>query len=158
MDGLIVTIPNQLVFETIKEAVEDGMHVIVFNTGLEYAKQLGLTRVLQPDNKSSEMLAQELKRRNYSRPLAVQITSSNSPLDDNTFNARADGLSTLLNHTIDVISVKEADPSTVVSKALLKGNYDSVVSLGGMVSWSKVTGIEITKVQELRSLIFVGGH
>lgn len=73
MDGIILTIPNDQVFEATQYALEHDIPVLVFNTGLDYAKRLGLTRVLQDDQEAATMLGQELRQRGYERPLVIQL-------------------------------------------------------------------------------------
>ncbi|KAI9275752.1 hypothetical protein BDA99DRAFT_601329 [Phascolomyces articulosus] len=139
VDGIIVTIPNDDVFKAVQEAQKSGIPIIVYNVGMEYAKTLGLSRVLQSDRQSSEMMATELKRRNCSRPLGVQITSSGS-LDEQTFGARARGISQFLGHAIDVLSVYNMNNAVDdVVQAFDNGTYDSLISLGGLAGVDLVT-------------------
>ena len=132
---MIVSIPNQEIYDAVKEATKTGIPIIVFNTGMEYAQKLGLMRVLQSDRESAEMMANELKRRNYTRPLAVQITSSGN-LDERTFSNRANGITQYLGQPIDILSVTNDFEKAVndVENTFSSGSYDSIISLGGLVT------------------------
>ncbi|KAI7847844.1 hypothetical protein BDC45DRAFT_336886 [Circinella umbellata] len=144
VDGMIVSIPNQEIYETVKEATKTGIPIIVFNTGMEYAQKLGLIRVLQSDKKSAETMANELKRRNYTRPLAVQITSSRD-LDEKTFSTRANGISQYLGRPIDILSVTtDFDKALIeVENTFSSGSYDSIISLGGLAGVDLITAASL---------------
>ncbi|KAI9499446.1 hypothetical protein BDB00DRAFT_866325 [Zychaea mexicana] len=140
VNGMIVSIPSDEVFQAVKDAKQQSnIPIIVFNTGLEYAKRLGLTRVLQSDEKSADMMAQELQKRNYSNPLAVQIIGSGH-LDDTAFDARLNWISHALGRTVDVLPVYNIDDAVrEVRDAFIAGPYDSIVSLGGLAGIDLVT-------------------
>lgn len=111
------------------------MPVIVFNSGLEFAAEIGLNRVLQNDTEAGMILGQELRLRNYSNPLAVQLTSS---IDNVVYNLRMNGISDALGvEGIQRLALWNYNNTNQaieqVESALLEGNYDSVISLGGTV-------------------------
>lgn len=135
MDGIILTIPNDQVFEATQYALEHDIPVLVFNTGLDYAKRLGLTRVLQDDQEAATMLGQELRQRGYERPLVIQL----GDLDNTTFYHRFDSLQNVLDHQAVLLPLHDynntAQPLIQVRDTFLSnGTFDSIVSLGGSVS------------------------
>lgn len=110
----------------------------MFNSGLDYAKKLGLTRVLQDDIEAGIMLGQELYNANFSKPLTVQLSS----LDDDTSKRRRLGIQQAIGHEPELLKISEVSnvsatntPAQFVRDAFLSnpGAYDSIISLGGSV-------------------------
>lgn len=110
----------------------------MFNSGLDYARKLGLTRVLQDDIEAGNMLGEELYKANFSKPLTVQLSS----LDDDTSERRRLGIQQAIGHDPALLKVFEASnvsamntPVQFVRDAFLSnpGAYDSIISLGGSV-------------------------
>ncbi|EPB87482.1 RGC/RGC protein kinase [Mucor circinelloides 1006PhL] len=136
IDGIIASIPNDNVFEAIQYAVSKNVPVIVFNSGLDYARKLGLTRVLQDDVEAGNLLGKELYNAKFSRPLAVQLSS----LDDGTSERRRLGIQQAIGQAPGLLKIFEASNVTAVSTpaqfvrdAFLSNPvaYDSIISLGG---------------------------
>lgn len=121
--------------------------VIVFNSGLDYARKLGLTRVLQDDVEAGNLLGKELYNAKFSRPLAVQLSS----LDDGTSERRRLGIQQAIGQAPGLLKIFEASNVTAVSTpaqfvrdAFLSNPvaYDSIISLGGSVSMERGRGRE----------------
>lgn len=135
MDGIILTIPNDEVFEGAQYALDHNIPVLVFNTGLDYARRLGLTRVLQDDHEAGTMLGRELRSRGYTRPLVIQLTG----LDNKAFIDRLESFSNAMQAKPVLLELREynntAQPLVKVRDTFLtNGTFDSVVSLGGSVN------------------------
>ncbi|KAI8644223.1 hypothetical protein BD408DRAFT_401184 [Parasitella parasitica] len=152
IDGIITSIPNDSVFQAVEYAVAKNIPVIVFNTGLDYARQLGLTRVLQDDVEAGNMLGEELYNANFSKPLAVQLSS----LDDYTSKRRRLGIEQAIGYSPTVLKIYEASnmsavnrPVQLVRDAFLSnaGAYDSIISLGG----SLLTGQDVYRNQTIKT-------
>ncbi|KAI8391178.1 uncharacterized protein BYT42DRAFT_602084 [Radiomyces spectabilis] len=148
IDGLIVTIPNDDVFEAVEYALRKNVPVIVFNTGLEYAQRLGLTRVLQDDAEAGQKLASELVRRGYNRPLVIRLAT----LDQKTFESRMNGIRAVMRSEPDVLSLplfnNTLQPIMQIKQAVSSNNtYDSVVSLGGSVAADITSGAMLNLLQ-----------
>ncbi|KAL9558812.1 hypothetical protein MBANPS3_000712 [Mucor bainieri] len=136
IDGIIASIPNESVFKAIQYAISKHVPVIVFNAGLDYALQLGLTRVLQDDVEAGNLLGEELYNAKFSRPLAVQLSS----LDSGTSERRRLGIQQAIGRAPALLEIYQdanitavSTPAQFVRDAFLSnpGAYDSIVSLGG---------------------------
>ncbi|KAG0191348.1 hypothetical protein DFQ28_000361 [Apophysomyces sp. BC1034] len=133
--GIILTIPNDGLLGAIHYALQKNVPIIVFNTGLEYAQQLGLTRVLQDDEEAGLILGQELKRRGYSRPLAVQFPG----LDDSSCRQRLMGIRRVIQNDPFVLSLSDygtfAQPVAEIRNYFIaNSSFDSLISLGGSIT------------------------
>lgn len=124
-------------YDAVKYALNKAVPVIVFNAGLDYATSLGLTRVLQNDIEAGIELGQELSKRNYSRPLVVQIAS----FDQRASDRRIIGLQKSLGAVPDILKISERRNNTVTPEQHVRETflskqqqYDSVISIGGAVS------------------------
>lgn len=140
MDGIILSIPDNTVFEAAQYARERQVPMIVFNVGQEYASQLGLTRVLQDDQKGGEILGQALSQRGYARPLIVQFAQSN----DTACKDRVAGLHRTMAVASKPIMLQDnnstVNPANEITRMYQQGDYDSIISLSGAVSqWRKGT-------------------
>lgn len=111
----------------------------MFNAGLDYALQLGLTRVLQDDVEAGNLLGEQLYNAHFSKPLAVQLSS----LDNGTSERRRWGIQQAIGHAPALLNIYQdsnvtaaSTPAQFVRDAFLSnpGAYDSIVSLGGSVS------------------------
>ncbi|KAI8636414.1 periplasmic binding protein-like I [Parasitella parasitica] len=132
--GIIVSIPNQDVLAAVRYAMSHNIPVIVYNAGLEYAKQLGLTRVMLHNYESGQLVGQELLKRGYSRPLVLQMAN----IPDISFTSRYDGVSEAIGmepELIAISNINDTQKSITQLAAYLEGHdtFDSVVSLGGSV-------------------------
>ncbi|KAI8146513.1 hypothetical protein BJV82DRAFT_710612 [Fennellomyces sp. T-0311] len=141
VDGIILTIPNDEIFEATQYALDSNIPVLVFNTGLQYAQRLGLTRILQDDHEAATMLGQELRKRGYSKPLVIQL----SGLDNQTFENRFAGLRDAIDGEPALLPLHDynntAQPLVKVRDTFLSnGTFDSVVSLGGSIGADIVSG------------------
>lgn len=121
----------------IQYALDKQVPVIVFNSGLEYAKTLGLTRVLQDDMEAGMMIGENLSHGNFTRPLAVQIAS----FDERVSEHRRLGIQNALGNKPELLDLVEStNGSTTLDKVVQDlflqspGKFDSIVSLGGSVS------------------------
>lgn len=137
IDGIIASIPNDLVFEAIQYAHSKHVPVIVFNSGLDYAKNLGLARVMQDDFEAGLLLGQQIQLQNFSRPLAVHLSN----MGKNTVNLRINGIQkAILGNEIGVLNLTETltnstfTPTRLITDKFKNGYYDSIISLGGSVS------------------------
>ncbi|ORY98558.1 hypothetical protein BCR43DRAFT_543258 [Syncephalastrum racemosum] len=140
-DGIIMTIPNDEVFEAAKYALEKNIPVMVFNTGLNYAKELGLSRVLQEDDEAVTLLAHQLKARGYYKPLVLQLAD----LDDRAFEARYNSLRGVFGEAPVLLPLIDynntAQPMVRVRDTFLANKtYDCIVSLGGSIGVDIVSG------------------
>lgn len=134
VDGIILTIPNDEVYEGAQYALDHNIPVLVFNTGLDYARKLGLTRILQDDHEAGTMLGRELRSRGYSKPLVIQLTA----LDNKAFATRLESFTNAVQSRPTLLELQEynntAQPMIKVRDTFLtNGTFDSIVSLGGSV-------------------------
>ncbi|KAI9245683.1 hypothetical protein BDA99DRAFT_543582 [Phascolomyces articulosus] len=141
VDGIILTIPNDEIFEATQYALDNNIPVLVFNTGLQYAKRLGLTRILQDDHEAATMLGRELQRRGFSKPLVIHLEG----LDNQTFENRFAGLRDAIDNEPTLLNLHDynntAQPLIKVRDTFLSnGSYDSIVSLGGSIGVDIVSG------------------
>jgi DNA-binding LacI/PurR family transcriptional regulator len=108
--------------------------VIVFNAGLEYAEQLGLTRVLMKNRETGSYVGNELLRRGFKYPLIIQT----SHFKDTSFNNRYQGITDALGYRPSLFNIEDYN-NTARSIAQVRDlylnstQYDSIVSLGGVV-------------------------
>lgn len=135
-----MTIPNDEVFEAAKYALEKNIPVMVFNTGLNYARELGLSRVLQEDDEAVSLLAHELKDRGYSKPLVLQLAD----LDDRAFEARFASLRSVFGEAPVLLPLIDynntAQPMVRVRDTFLSNKtFDCIISLGGSVSLVRIS-------------------
>ncbi|KAF7727728.1 hypothetical protein EC973_007187 [Apophysomyces ossiformis] len=136
VNGIILTIPDDGgLLDAIHYALAKNVPIIVFNTGLDYAKALGLTRVLQDDEEAGLMLGQELRRRGYTRPLAVQFPG----LDNASCQLRLSGIRRVIQNEPSVLSLSDygtfAQPVAEIRDYFLaNSSFDSLVSLGGSIT------------------------
>lgn len=121
----------------IQYALDKKVPVIVFNSGLEYAKTLGLTRVLQDDMEAGLMIGENLAHGNFTRPLAVQLDS----FDKRASEYRRLGIQNAIGRKPVLLDLVESgNPSTTLDRLVRDvflqspGAFDSIVSLGGSVS------------------------
>jgi DNA-binding LacI/PurR family transcriptional regulator len=119
----------------VKYALSRHIPVIVFNTGLKYARQLGLTGVVLQNQQSGEFIGKELLKRGYSKPLVLRVAA----FDSTTFDARFNGLTTALGYTPDLVTIQgqnntEESITLVKSQLANSSKYDSIMSLSGSVS------------------------
>lgn len=137
MDALIVTIPDEAVYQAVEHAMSKNVPVIVFNSGLQYAQQLGLTRVMQDDVEAGNMLARALHNRNYSRPLCIHISSQND-LDQPVIDNRVQGITSVFGATPTMMTVYKNDNQqqaiNTIRQSLKSNEFDSVIAMGGTVS------------------------
>ncbi|KAI8968049.1 hypothetical protein BDF20DRAFT_205332 [Mycotypha africana] len=140
VDGIIVTIPNQEVLEAVKYAISKNIPVLVYSAGLEYAEQLGLTRILLRNRDSGYEIARELLRRGYTNPLVIQI----STIDDVTFGSRLLGIGDVFGKQPDLLVISDENDTiqsinTLTDHLIKNTQYDSVISLGGSQGTSIVS-------------------
>ncbi|KAI8335894.1 hypothetical protein BC941DRAFT_429688 [Chlamydoabsidia padenii] len=145
VDGIITTIPDDEVYEAVKYAKSKGVPVVVYDTGEHYSYQLGLTRVLQSDWDVGVMVAQQLIKDGYNKPLAISHIEN---LVNETY-ARLDAITkTLHPNGSQVTLLRPTDSSSTTLKRVqeyfLSGQFDSLVSLGGMTSSDLVINTAIT--------------
>lgn len=142
MDALIVTIPDEAVYQAVEHAMSKNVPVIVFNSGLQYAQQLGLTRVMQDDVEAGHMLARALYNRNYTRPLCVHISSQND-LDQPVIDNRVQGITSVFGSTPTMMTVYKNDNQqqalNTIRQSLMSNEFDSIIAMGGTVSKRKRT-------------------
>lgn len=133
MDGIILTIPDDTVFDAAKYALNKNIPMIVFNTGKDYATQLGLTRVLIDDKNGGELLGQQLYDKGFRSPLIFQ---SSNP-EDMASKERLLGIQNTMKIFTTPIFIKlnnnTIDPATEIKQLFQKGNHDSIISLSGSV-------------------------
>ncbi|KAG2235247.1 hypothetical protein INT48_004714 [Thamnidium elegans] len=134
IEGIIASIPNNLVFEAIQYANSKRVPIIVFNSGLEYAKSLGLARVMQDDVEAGLLIGQSIENVNFSRPLVVHLSN----MDHKTINLRINGIQkAMLGKKLGVLNITETltnstfTPVQLISDTFKNGLYDSIISLGG---------------------------
>ncbi|ORZ20482.1 hypothetical protein BCR42DRAFT_434868 [Absidia repens] len=149
VDGIILSIPDNTVFEAAQYALERHVPMIVFNVGQDYASQLGLTRVLQDDKKGGELLGQELQQRGYANPLIVQFAQSN----DTACQDRIEGLQSVMtdtHHTPVMLHDNNStlSPSAEIIRIYQEGDYDSIVSLSGANAVDIVTDSVLTMLDD----------
>lgn len=134
---MIVTIPDDAVYQAVQYAMSKNVPVIVFNSGLRYAQQLGLTRVMQDDYEAGRMLALELYNRHYSQPLCVHVSTQND-LDLPVINYRIEGITSVFNSTPTLMRAYKNDNRDEaiqkIRQALQSNQYDSIIAMGGAVS------------------------
>ena len=114
--------------------MSNNIPVIVYNTGLAYAEELGLTRVMLKNYETGKFVGEELLKRGYSRPLILQISN----IQDISFSSRYDGVSETLGFKPELMTISDSNDT---QKAITQlRNYlqdhdifDSVISLGGSV-------------------------
>ncbi|CEP15224.1 hypothetical protein [Parasitella parasitica] len=77
--GIIVSIPNQDVLDAVRYAMSHNIPVIVYNAGLVYAEQLGLTRIMLHNYETGQFVGQELVKRDAvgSEPELMAISDFN---------------------------------------------------------------------------------
>lgn len=125
-------------YAAVKYAKSKGVPVIVYNTGEQYSFPMGLTRVLQSDYRVGLMVAQQLQNDGFTSPLMV---SHEENLYGET-NARLDAIVKALpssNHSnVKLLRPTNSSGATVdwLCKHFMSGRFDSIVSLGGVVSKS----------------------
>ncbi|KAI8092857.1 uncharacterized protein BX664DRAFT_96027 [Halteromyces radiatus] len=131
VDGIILSIPDNTVFEAAQYALERNVPMLVFNVGQDYASQLGLTRVLQDNIKGGEMLGKELFQRGYTRPLVIQFSQAN----DTACKERVTGIqSVMIDWTSSPVIFKDnstLNPASEITRLFNQGDYDSIISLSG---------------------------
>ncbi|KAI7874924.1 hypothetical protein K492DRAFT_211261 [Lichtheimia hyalospora FSU 10163] len=134
VDALIVTIPDEAVYRAVQHAMSKNVPVIVFNSGLEYAQKLGLTRVMQDDFEAGHMLMSALYERNYSRPLCLHVSSQHD-LDKPIIDLRIQGITSIIGTTPNLTTVQSNDnPDAAIKtirESLQNNEFDSIIALGG---------------------------
>lgn len=138
IDGIITSIPNQASFEAIQYALSKKVPLIVFNSGLQYAQQLGLARVLQDDQEAGLMLGEKIYANGkFTKLLVVQLANMEEGISylrmkgiTSAIGREAAGVLKIADNTVN----STFNPAHLVSETFLKGAYDSVISLGGSVS------------------------
>lgn len=120
--------------DAVQYAMSNNIPVIVYNTGLVYAKQLGLTRVMLENYETGKFVGEELLKRGYSKPLILQISN----IQDISFSSRYDGVSETLGFKPELMAISDSNDTQKAIAQLenyLQGHdtFDSVISLGGSV-------------------------
>jgi hypothetical protein len=112
--------------------------VVVFNTGEQYSLPLGLTRVLQSDHKVGLMVAQQLKNNGFTNPLVISHEENLVGETDARFDAMVTALPTNNSSIVKLLRPTNSSVATVdwIYKHFMSGPFDSIVSLGGVVSES----------------------
>lgn len=149
IDGIICSIPNLQVYKSIQYAISKNVPVIVFNSGLEYAKTLGLTRVMQDDFEAGLLIGQHILKGNFTKPLAVQFSSMEKESSTQRLNGFQQAMS---RKEMDVLKITDNvtnstfTPAQLIADTFRNGKYDSIVSLGGSVSSSSFSLFAITHI------------
>ncbi|KAI7854345.1 hypothetical protein BDC45DRAFT_509239 [Circinella umbellata] len=155
VDGIILTIPNDEIFEAAQYALSNNIPLLVFNTGLQYAQRLGLTRILQDDYEAATMLGQELRSRGFSRPLVIQLAG----IDIQTFENRFAGLRDAIDTEPGLLPLHDynntAQPLMKVRDTFLSNDsFDSIVSLGGSIGVDIVSGAVLDILEKTNNNIY----
>ncbi|CAO3621699.1 unnamed protein product [Cunninghamella blakesleeana] len=144
VDGIILTIPDDTVFDAAKYALSQNIPMIVFNTGKEYATQLGLTRVLMDDKKGGELLGQQLYDKGFRSPLIFQTSHP----EDVASKERLLGIQNTMKTITTPIFIKlnnyTIDPATEIKQLFQKENHDSIISLSGSNSVDLISEIALS--------------
>lgn len=129
-NALLVTIPDSIVAEAVREVVEAGVPVFGLNSGYEYANELGLLGFVAMDEHLAGLSAGEflLERlgTNATKALFVNHESGNEALD-----LRRRGFDQALGFDSQVLSVASADFATEAIGGFLQGCQWEVILLAG---------------------------
>lgn len=147
VDALIVTVPSEDVHQAIKDAVAAGIPVFGFNSGLPYARDLGMSSFVGADEYIAGAEAAETflsKSRSFEKAIFANHEKGNFALEQ-----RYEGFRDRLLQSLDSIEIKEVIISLESDNSDKFGDLENEVKdcavdlilLGGQRHAEKITSI-----------------
>jgi DNA-binding LacI/PurR family transcriptional regulator len=122
--------------QPIQYAMSKNISVLVINSGMQYARELGLTRIMQNNYEGGKYVGDELVQRGYSKPVILHI----STVSETTFDTRVRNISDAIGSRPDTLAItdfintEQSTQDIITQLTASNATYDSIISLGGDVS------------------------